>query len=306
LELTFNRLKDYVELMQPDLSRNRVAKAVDKICERVHMGLRDLADTRIIDDEAGQLLASIRLVPLGEGFWVLSELTLRQDAVDSEQNQSVTLIQDIMTRVHLYSAKQVFSRIRKEAFFEKYGKSLEQAGFRHIGERVEFKTPVSYLPDETGSPLAWKTMDETGYDLAIKLFGEVGQGAPDWDEDDDPEFLLRTYFSEPNLNSGAECVHIGYFNSEPAAFVLAQVSPDDGWSRITFMGVIPRFRGQGLGKWVHRHGFTMIRQQGGQDYQGGCLARNEPMMALFQLHGCREHCRVIEWVWKAGTESPQE
>lgn len=61
------------------------------------------------------------------------------------------------------------------------------------------------------------------------------------------------------------------------------------------MGVIPEFRGKGFGKWVHRHGFMMMKAQGGKLYHGGTHGENLPMRKLFESHGCKIFCELEEW-----------
>jgi GNAT superfamily N-acetyltransferase len=62
------------------------------------------------------------------------------------------------------------------------------------------------------------------------------------------------------------------------------------------MGILPEYRGQGYGRWIHRHGLRMLKDQGGKVYQGGTLARNEPMTKLFLQQGC-EKFRAMQ-IWK--------
>ena len=81
------------------------------------------------------------------------------------------------------------------------------------------------------------------------------------------------------------------------AFVCAQVAPSDGWSRITYMGLVESARGRGLGRWVHRRGFAMMRAQGGELYHGGTAAENAGMLRLFVDHGCDEVARLEEFEW---------
>jgi hypothetical protein len=299
LELTLERLKDYVDFIRPGADRSQKEQVFKKILRRTETGIRDLDNTRILLDDKEEILAGLRLVQLGQGFWILSELIAREDAGDDGKRQATVLIDEAMKRANHIKANQVFTRINTAQYYHDYGVALSNAGFRRIGERVEFRSPVENLPDEIGTPFTWKPMDQVGMNTAIDLFGQVGEGAPDWDEDDDPANLLTVYFSEEGLTSGPECLHVGYIDNDPAAVVIAQVSPDDGWSRITFMGLVLHMRGRGLGRWVHRHGFQMIREQGGTLYHGGCLGVNTAMVALFNAHSCQEHLRVEEWVWKA-------
>ncbi|MGK5088899.1 GNAT family N-acetyltransferase [Bdellovibrionota bacterium FG-2] len=93
-------------------------------------------------------------------------------------------------------------------------------------------------------------------------------------------------------------IKIAHIKHQPAALIIAQIESTTGWSRITYMGIMPEFRGQGLGKWVHRKGFNMMRKQGGTLYHGGTVVSNKGMIRLFQNHGCKEYRRMQEWVFK--------
>jgi len=82
------------------------------------------------------------------------------------------------------------------------------------------------------------------------------------------------------------------------AIVVAQIDPKSGWSPITHMGIIRAFRGRKLGKWVHRHGFEMMRDQGGKLYHGGTVSTNTAMIRLFNQHGCKEFRTIQEWIYR--------
>ncbi len=47
--------------------------------------------------------------------------------------------------------------------------------------------------------------------------------------------------------------------------------------------------------WVHRHGFSMMKNQGGKLYHGGTHADNLAMKKLFEIHGCKVFCEMEEW-----------
>jgi GNAT superfamily N-acetyltransferase len=176
---------------------------------------------------------------------------------------------------------------------------LAHFGFKKLNERVEFRTPISKLPNEEGTPLVWHPMQDKS-DASIQHHGQLleacGQGDPDWSPDDNAFELLKEYLSDSALNGAASCVQVGFYQEKSAAMVVAQVNPTTGWSRITYMGIMPEFRGKGLGRWVHRHGFSMLREQGGEIYHGGTLVKNAPMRKLFEAHVCTEFQRLEEWV----------
>ena len=116
--------------------------------------------------------------------------------------------------------------------------------------------------------------------------------------DDDPAALLDSYLADVKLGGNEDCVAIGYLADEPVAFVCAQVDSDDGWSRITYMGLVTSARRRGLGRWVHRRGFAMMKALGGVEYHGGTATANTGMLKLFAEHGCKEKWRLLEFEWR--------
>ena len=73
------------------------------------------------------------------------------------------------------------------------------------------------------------------------------------------------------------------------------------------MGIIPEERGKGLGKWVNRQGFKMMKSQSGKLYHGGTHGENKSMKKLYELHGCKLFCEMEEWCvnLKGGTPEPK-
>ncbi len=298
MQLTPERLEDYLLLREPNLTELKKSQMLKRLQKSFASGQRFFADTFIMDDPLGNVIACLRLVPLGEKLYILSELITAR-GISNEQRVSATqLIFEAVERAHRLVARQLFTRINMTVFFNEYGLALARAGFRKLGERVEYRAEIVNLPDDIGTPFTWRNMEEVGLETTVTLFRRVSEEATDYDPDDNPEVLLRTYLSEPDLTTGHDCVHIGYLGSEPVALVIAQVSPEDGWSRITYMGLISSMRNKGLGKWVHRHGFTMMRSQGGLVYHGGCTVQNSAMKQLFIDHHCLEDAHYMEWIWK--------
>lgn len=176
--------------------------------------------------------------------------------------------------------------------------SLSHLGFIKKNERVEYRLDVALLPNAEGSSLLWKKFDELQWskEKLAQFFMQVSQGDPDFDpNEEDPMECLESWLSDPELSCGPQCVHIGFWQNRPCALVVAQVHVKSGWSRITYMGLIPEVRNQGLGVWVHRQGFKMIREQGGKLYHGGTDATNHSMIKLFEKHQCQFYRRMSEW-----------
>lgn len=175
---------------------------------------------------------------------------------------------------------------------------LVELGWKRHGERKEFKTPVVELPTDWQGPLTWKSLDEVGLALAAAVLNRAGQG-PDWEEEDDGKTLIESYLSSEELFCEPSCLEVGFDSArEPVAIVIAQTAPADGWCTMTFMGIVEEARGKGLGKWVHRRGFELLRQQGGESYHGGTSATNEAMLALFRAHGCKPYLHLSVWKYR--------
>lgn len=75
-----------------------------------------------------------------------------------------------------------------------------------------------------------------------------------------------------------------------------------GASRISYMGVAPEFRQQGLGKWVHRYSFKTMKNLGEKLYHGGTSATNHAMLRLFEIHQCELFLEMEEWICKKTTD----
>lgn len=238
------------------------------------------------------------LLPLGSGE--LQLLTLQTHDRRPVSAQDAALISEALAQARAEGASAVLTRVPLARLSAPYRAALQGAGFAFSGERVEFKTPLDQLPGEAGTPLSWQPADTLA--SAAALLARCSQGDPDGiGPDADPQAALRGYLATPRLTSGLQqCVHIGMLDGSAVAFVCAQVDVQDGWSRITYMGLLPEVRGRGLGRWVHRHGFEMLRAQGGRLYHGGTRTDNAPMRACFERHACRPHAHLSEWAWYRG------
>jgi len=175
---------------------------------------------------------------------------------------------------------------------------LEELGFKKEQDRVEYRQELAELPNDEGSPLVWsaiQSLELAELEKVVVLLKRAAVGDPSFDPEADSLSELQADLKDTVLTTGPDCIHIGHIDGKPVAVVFAQINPRTQWSRITYMGLLPEFRGAGLGKWVHRHGFEMMRVQGGSLYHGGTVSTNESMIRLFETHGCKVFRRMQEW-----------
>lgn len=285
-ELRVEDFAAYVRLASPDRP-----EALDRLRIAVERGERDLANTRVARDGSSGLRAALHLAPGGPGMATLLGF--------GEDDAEAGLVPEALARALELGAQLVRIRPPTERLGPRFRAALLEHGFRELGERVEFKAPVEELPVDDGTPLEWRTLAEVGHEAAAAMLARVAEGDPRGDdENDDPRAAVAEVLGAPSLTHGPDCVQVGCIDGEPVAFVCAQVNLSDGWARIAYMGVVPEARGRGLGAWVHRRGFRILREQGGRLYQGGTATANAPMLRLFRAHGCRETDRMFEFEWR--------
>lgn len=251
----------------------------------------------VLSGPRGSDVAAITLIPLWSGVYGLK-------VVPNETGPALgpgdwrAILSSALERLAPLQAQELQFRLAEGTGAPAAAEALRGLGFIHRHDRIEYETPLGELPGEEGTPLAWESLEPEGpwsLEQVAALLRRACEGDPDFDPQEDALANLRGYLAAADLTRGPECVQVGRLGSEPAAVIIAQVNPDNGWSRITYMAVLPERRGRGLGRWVQRHGFEMMRRQGGAVYHAGTVVENAPMLRLLSEHGCRERRRVQEW-----------
>ena len=244
---------------------------------------------------------SVTLFHLWNGVYAINRQQSEEKSDFIKTSDWLFLIKEALQSATQMQAKEVQFRVIKEADSLELIKEIACLGFTKKQDRIEFQAPHDQLASDEGSPIAWQAMEPLGKISllqAAELLRQVEVGDPDCDPGEDTLGTIQGYLNDSVLTHGPECVQIGFYKNEPIAFIVAQVNPKTFWSRITYMGIIPTSRSLGFGKWVHRHGFQMMREHGGKLYQGGTVLSNQRMIHLFKLHGCAELRRMQEWIYK--------
>jgi len=287
----------YIMLHYPDLSPAEAGKKCREFLETIERGERSFADYFVMLGADRQVIWSLSLIPVQEAEYIaIPPRQLQNRPLDLDQFTSI--ITSVIRRCAELNANRVDVRLVQGDQDVEISKIFTSNGFSKKHERIEFKTQIANLPDEEGTPLTWESASASGaidLESAAELLGQAGRGDPDWSTNDDPCELLTQWLADAELSHGPKSVQIGFSDGNPAAIVIAQVNQRSGWSRITYMGLLPEFRQRGLGKWIHRHGFTMMKEQGGKEYHGGTVSTNTTMIRLFHRHNCIEFRKMDEW-----------
>lgn len=214
-------------------------------------------------------------------------------------NQWALAISDALNESEIIKAREVMFRLIKDEYSIELSERLPNLGFTKKNERVEFTKQIDLLPDNSGSPMFWKTAEQlkrSEQEIASTL-DLVAVGDPGHDPNEDSTSFIQDLLSDTVLTSGLSCIHIGFIEDEVVAFTVVQINPKSGWSRISYMGIVPKFRSLGLGKWVHRYSFSVMKAEGGKLYRGGTDSTNTAMIKLFEFHQCERACHMEEWVY---------
>lgn len=262
---------------------------------RVLGGHLELADVRVLVDPSGGVYAAIGLDVINASVAQLYRLQLRDGATAEDQRAATSLLGEALARAQELRAERITSRVHDAHSFPDYQATLEQLGFAPLDRRIEFIAKLAELPEEGASPFTWRNMAGFPREEVVRLLDDVLQGDLSPALHDNADEALREMLKAPDLTSSDDCVHIGLLQGAPAALVIAQVQLSTGWAAITQLGLASNVRGRRLGAYVHRHGFDMLRAQGGTYYRDGTSLANAPMRRLFEKHGCREYARMTDW-----------
>lgn len=178
-------------------------------------------------------------------------------------------------------------------------------GFQKKSERIEFKTPVTDLPETAETSLVWRTAEELAWspEKVADLLERVAVGDPDYDPTESGLSFIQDFLQDPQLTAGLSCIYIGFKDEAVAALTVVQTHLQEKWSRISFMGVLPEMRNQDIGLKMHRYSFKIMRQQGGLIYHGGTNAKNTGMLTLFRKNNCQIFREMEEWSYSRGRTS---
>jgi RimJ/RimL family protein N-acetyltransferase len=253
----------------------------------------------VAKDDCGKWLGAAHWSQLGEHEAKIFPLLRRMNLDDSQKAEvSVKLFGKVLHAVlKRKEIKQVGTRPFLNLLDNGYKDALSRAGFHLLGGRVEFRTPVSVLPQEDANEIEWRpVVSEDELPAVATILQSAAEGDPHArDVLADPLGYLKEALSETDLTNGLSGIHIGVVDGIPASYIHVQIQPKTGWSRITYMGVVKKFRGQGIGRYVHLHGFSMIRELGGTLYHGGTSSENISMIRLFEKNNCEKFAEMQDW-----------
>ena len=180
---------------------------------------------------------------------------------------------------------------------------LERLGFAYASGRLEFRVPLEEAITRleavaTPRRLAWNSIETApgpGIERAARVLKAAAEGDPDSDPEDDALGFLLARLDDNDLAQAPEALQIGLVDGSDAAIVAASVMPRTGWCSHYYLGILPAYRGRGLGVEAMLHGFHTMRAMGGREYHDGTDARNRAALSLFERLGCAPQIVMEQW-----------
>jgi ribosomal protein S18 acetylase RimI-like enzyme len=139
------------------------------------------------------------------------------------------------------------------------------------------------------SNLSYKSLRDLDEAIFIDVLGQClsGISARDFDVSN-PEKQFRDLISFAGTNFQPQNWFIALMDQDVAGMVLPQSYGDDspGDGSLFFIGVVPKFRRQGLGRSLHAKGLAVLSSMGLKRYIGSTDVLNSPMLRVFKANGC--------------------
>jgi len=179
--------------------------------------------------------------------------------------------------------------------------SLVARGFTQGEGRVEYRMDIeeALAALEAGkipSTLTWNQVDvdsPTELARAADCLRQASEGDPASHPDEDALGFLKVLLADEETAKTPERIQIGMCAGVPAAVLALMSYPSDGWSTIYYLGVMPAFRGRGLGAEAMLHALHGLKAMGGKTYHDGTGSNNAAARSLFARLG-RPPFRVME------------
>jgi len=292
MHLDSPHLVAYAELVG-SLQDERPSAVLERMQSQIEAGDLDLKDVFVALDRTGvEVTDIIRLVRMGKDEAYLTQWRGRGSGT---RHTIAALLTEARARADELGIRDLSTRVYDDRMTDAYRSALLDAGFTSTNRRVEYRTPLSQMPPEGESRFVWKTMTETGEDLVLDLLREASIGTPDGVDTSVGSTAIANLLDGDYASMDPRTVQVGFLDGTAAAVLFCVATPEDGWSTITFMGIVPSQRRAGLGTQAHLHGIATLRELGGVTYHDGTGESNEAMLHLFAKQGCVESNRMEEW-----------
>jgi RimJ/RimL family protein N-acetyltransferase len=167
-----------------------------------------------------------------------------------------------------------------------WNRLLIEAGFEVHRRKIYVGRDLSAL-SELEPPFTWRTLAEIGDREFLDWLIRASAGDPFEDEPRDYEREYKELLEHAGDRLDRGLWRVALLDGVPVGMVLPlSFGGDPERGTLSYVGVLPEFRGEGLGGRLHLAGLALLAGAGVQRYVGSTDVRNEPMARVFARNGC--------------------
>lgn len=192
-------------------------------------------------------------------------------------------------------ACQIKAMVRELPEFQDYQHLLETSGFDLYMRKPYVKRNLIGYTNPHPVPFTFRSLSELGTTGFAQALAEACGGSLSRDVlTTDPVTDLEESIAEAGSAFDPKAWTAAYLDGRLAGVCLPQRYPDvPRQGTMLNIGIVPEFRGQGLGRTLHAAGLELLARQGVEEYIGSTDADNSHMLKVFDANGCR-----ITGVWR--------
>ena len=164
---------------------------------------------------------------------------------------------------------------------------LEGAGYREHRRKAFVERDLTTL-EEFEIPFEWEPLSRVGDANMLAVLDRAAAGDPfNEGEPRDPQREWDELIDYAGKMLDRDLWRIALLDGEPVGVVLPQAFDEDPpRGTLAYVAVLPRWRGKGLGRLLHRSGLQLLAEAGVKNYVGSSDVRNVPMLKTFAHNGC--------------------
>lgn len=251
--------------------------------------LRDLEresdpDSRLLAFDGERCVGRLRLLLPHARLCLLHSL-----AVAPGEDYSLTglaLLRGLRRRV---AGRDLEAMVWESAASADYLALLLSDGFQVNERKLYVERSLEDPPACADDPFEYRSLEQVGEDAFIRVLAEL-EPAP---AGRDPLEWAGEEFRDLRESAGTAFQPaawlLAFHQGAVAGLLLPQLFPDEPEEgTLYWIGLLPAWRGRGLGRTLHAHGLRELARQGALRYLGSTALENEAMRRVFAANGCGE------------------
>jgi RimJ/RimL family protein N-acetyltransferase len=165
--------------------------------------------------------------------------------------------------------------------------ALEGAGFSIALSKSLFRRDLADYRTPYTDPMRYPTLEEVPRERFETVLEAAHIGDPLEESAVDERSALEAYISLAGPAFEARRWRLAELDGVAVGVVLPQIYPDMPTLGTLFhIGILPEFRGRGLGRILHAKGLELLADEVGT-YVGSTHVANAPMIRVFERNGCQ-------------------